>query len=230
MSLDRPTDSRTVSSTIEVMSADAMTDDVVFDHPGAADLADRFRMTADELERQTGATRALPAQAARAAWSGPHAAQFDQRLELCRADGLELAPRPAARGRRARGAVGRRARGAAPPGAGPGLGTPTPLARVRRCPRQRPRLRLRRGRHPATAPTRAAAPVPGRRVRAEEPGLLSNGGAATQPISNSAVIPIKACGWPVGPVITQRAMYAPGSRSRSTQLVSPRGMVPTPLV
>ena len=73
------------------MSADAMTDDVVFDHPGAADLADRFRMTADELERQTGATRTLPAQAARAAWRGPHAAKFDQRLELCRADGLELA-------------------------------------------------------------------------------------------------------------------------------------------
>jgi len=75
----------------QVMSANAMTDDVVFDHAGAADLADRFRVTADELERQTSAARALPAQAARDAWRGPHADQFDQRLELCRADGLELA-------------------------------------------------------------------------------------------------------------------------------------------
>jgi hypothetical protein len=73
------------------MSVPAIGMDVVFDHPGAADLAERFRVTASALERQAGVARALPAQAARGEWRGSYADQFDQRLRQCCADGLALA-------------------------------------------------------------------------------------------------------------------------------------------
>jgi uncharacterized protein YukE len=73
------------------VSVSAIEEDVVFDHAGAADLAGRFRAVAIELDRQSGGTRARPALAARAEWRGPHAEQFDQRVQQCCADGEELA-------------------------------------------------------------------------------------------------------------------------------------------
>jgi hypothetical protein len=74
-----------------VMSVGAIDEDVVFDHPAAAELAERLGATAAELERQAGADRVLPALVARSEWRGAFAEQFDQRLRQGCADGLELA-------------------------------------------------------------------------------------------------------------------------------------------
>ena len=105
------------------MSVSAIDEDVVFDHPGAADLAERFRMTADELERQTGADP----RAAGAGGQGRVAGSARRRsstsgCEQCCADGQELAGSLPAGGRRARGDVGRRARESSAAASWPGRG------------------------------------------------------------------------------------------------------------
>jgi hypothetical protein len=73
------------------MSVEAIDEDVVFDHAGAAQLSELFGAAARELEAQVGGARVLPALAARADWRGPHAERFDQRLRQCCADGHEIA-------------------------------------------------------------------------------------------------------------------------------------------
>ena len=150
-------------------------------------------MTASELERQADGARALPAQAARVEWRGPHADQFDQRLRQCCADGLELA------------AAFRRAAA--------GLEELSVAARQEQ--RRREQARAWEQQHsphglaaivdnvndfvfgeddipppPPRAPQPRFLAAP---VRSEEPGLLKPHGRA-QLISNSLVIPINAWG------------------------------------